>query len=278
MAPSPKESKDQDSWWFLIVMALIQVSAWGLLLIWSFMVVPFCVSWFQVTGTTYPPILDTYVFRPASFILDYALWAVLTTILFAIVNFGWLAFLGRSRTGRIVREVWAGLLIILPSLLLFGSSAVLFLVVSLAAESNNVSVFDSAADDELHEWNLLRGQWQLASIEQSGQVRKLAPNETGSLRVTVKPAARGRKFSCYIYWQYETDNARGLMRIDMRSPKRIEILRMDKHNVNRFQHALYSFDGDRLRIIFSPPGTPDAELPSSFATRETDNVQLVFQR
>ena len=257
-------------------MAVNQATAWFLLLILILTIVPICAAVYLSYGMIPPPIIDTWVLKPAVFARDYALWIVLAMTLLAAANLGWLAVLGRNRFGRVVREVWAALVLTLPALVLFAGLAILMIGWLLTYDASTWSAFGMAKDG-LEESTRLSGEWRLEGVERAGE---WIANENGSLGVNVESHKRSSRteFLTHIDWQFEGEHAKGLMRFKWRSPKRIEILRKDRDNVDRIQFALYSVDSDQIRIIFSPPGTPDVELPSTFATRNTDHVLLVFRR
>lgn len=269
-------SPQHEGWWLLIVRASIHAAAWCLLLFWILTVVPIASDWYASNRMQYPPILD-YLFRPAEFIAHHAFGVVAVTILLAVANFGWVAFLGRGSFGRLVRAAWGALMVVGPVLLLLAGSGILLNVFLLCFGIIYSSNFEISENEGSKIRTVLSGKWRLQKVERRGEMSR---NEDGSLEVTFESYERryGTELLPRIHWQFEDENAWGFMRSQERSPSRILIMRMDEDHFAEQLYALYDADGDQLRIIFSPAGTPDAELPENFDTRENDNVLLIFQR
>lgn len=268
-----EDSPLRESWLLLIVRASIHFAVWYLLLFWILTVVPIASDWYASNGMTYPPILD-YVFRPAEFIVDHASGVLLATILLAMVNFGLITLLGLTGMGRFVRNAWETLLVVAPVLLLLVGSGLMLYVVLLSFDSVHYA-FRVSKGETFERETELSGKWRLSEIERRGET---SPSEAGDLQVTFESKGGRGGYLSRIQWRVESENAWGFMMSKLRSPSRILIMRMDGDHYQEQLHVLYHTDGDQLRMIFSPTGTPDAELPSNFDTRENDNVLLIFQR
>jgi uncharacterized protein (TIGR03067 family) len=63
-----------------------------------------------------------------------------------------------------------------------------------------------------------------------------------------------------------------------KSPRTIDNRHETGESKGKMQYGIYKREGDRLTVCVTPRGSPEADRPKEFATRETTNVVFVFER
>jgi uncharacterized protein (TIGR03067 family) len=177
--------------------------------------------------------------------------------------------LSRSSGARVLRELWSGLVVLVPSLLLC-----LATMATLTPFMKVVEGVTRTTDEQNkavgRERTLLDDTWKLAGGERAGQA--LAEKEFNGSTFAFDQV----RFA----WVRGDDTTRGTYSLDLyRRPKVLRLSYWDgRHQKWIFQSGVYELEADRLRICLAPPGAVGEELPVGFATKENRCTLYTLQR
>jgi uncharacterized protein (TIGR03067 family) len=177
--------------------------------------------------------------------------------------------LSRSSGSRVLRELWSGLVVLVPSVLLcaFTLATLLPLVKMVEGMMPMWTKRDQAVRQER---TLLEGTWKLVGGQLSGQ--PLGEKELEGVTLSFG----GEGFA----WTRRDGLVRGHYFPDLtRRPKVVELYYWDRgHQEMIHQAGIYEFDGSRLRICLAPPRGLGNDLPIDFSTKGNKSTVYTFQR
>jgi uncharacterized protein (TIGR03067 family) len=176
--------------------------------------------------------------------------------------------LSQSSGGRVVRELWSGVVVLVPTFLLCVAtlSTLLPYVKFMEATTRFVDARDQRVQEERR---LFEGTWKLVGLERSGKVASEKELEPGTFTFA------GEQFS----WTQGTGQARGTYGLLLsRRPKVLDLMHVVGEHQGEYQTGIYAFDGDRLRICLAPRLAQGDDLPVDFSTKENKCTTYTLQR
>jgi uncharacterized protein (TIGR03067 family) len=181
--------------------------------------------------------------------------------------------LSHSASGRLVREVWSGLVVLVPSILLCALTTATLLPYVKLVEA--LSGWRHSADDHATvELRRFEGRWKLVGGERGGQALPHEELAAGTLTFAAN------RFT----WTTATGTHRGNCELGMvRRPRDLILIYSDQEQLGRVGYGIYEFDSDRLRIGLAPLDfaegeMPGHDLPHDFSTRGNKGTVYLFQR
>jgi uncharacterized protein (TIGR03067 family) len=203
--------------------------------------------------------------RPA---IDHPLLALLCLAVFLVVDC-WLHWrLSHSSGSRVIREIWSGLVVLLPVVFLCLTTLATTLpyVKLVEALSQTFSAMDQAVLDESKR---LEGSWKLTSGERAGGT--LSEKALGEVRLSFT----NNQFT----WGTNNGSGRGVYSLYVyRRPKELGLIWSDGELMGKYQSGIYALNGNRLEICLAPPGAMDKDLPINFSTKENKCTVYKFER
>jgi uncharacterized protein (TIGR03067 family) len=176
--------------------------------------------------------------------------------------------LDRPGAARILRELWAGLLLILPVVGLVYAAYALSLpsVKFMEGVTYSADAYNQAAQAERRR---LDGRWKLVGLERDGTA--LPADKVPAERLTLE----GNHFT----WVLDAQESAGTYGLRLRRlPKEIDFMHGSGPAAGQYQVGLYKLEGDRLTLCLAPPDTFGDDLPTDFTTRGTHNELEVWER
>jgi uncharacterized protein (TIGR03067 family) len=176
--------------------------------------------------------------------------------------------LSRSSSSGVIRELWSGLVILVPVLFLcVATMATTFPYVKLVeALTRTHAANDQAVRDEQE---ALRGSWKLIAGEVAG--RTLAEKELAGQMLTFTD----NRFS----WDAGQSARKGIFDLGVhRRPKALDLGDSAGPYQGRFQTGIYALDGNRLRICLAPISARNEDIPIDFSTKGTRCTLYTFER
>ena len=174
--------------------------------------------------------------------------------------------LGRSEHS-VVREVWSGLVIVPPVMMIVAASAatVLPFLTLTTAFSNDMAQRDAAVAKET---TLLQGTWRVVRMERDGKEVPVADRDHTQLTI------RTNQFR----WDGDDGEAGTFHPIPHRRPVMVDLFHTAGPQQGKMQQAIYKLDADRLTICIAPFGATGDELPADFATAGAKLVLYVLEK
>jgi uncharacterized protein (TIGR03067 family) len=137
---------------------------------------------------------------------------------------------------------------------------------TLALLAVTLASLDGRADDA----RAIQGKWKLVGFERGGVGQPQRPLPAGTMTFE-----EGGRFSA----SFPEHEMGGTVRIDpVKKPAAMDFTHTVPPDKGKTMFAIYKLEGDKFTLCAAPPGRPEKERPTRFATRDTDRVLFVFER
>jgi uncharacterized protein (TIGR03067 family) len=180
-----------------------------------------------------------------------------------------LRLLDRLSFLRVLRELWWGLMAVVPTAAFAWSAVVLMLPYLHLTEGlvRSSAAYERAEAVERHR---LSGSWKLVSGERAGKAIPTEGLVGRRLTITID------RFS----WVKEGGETEGTCELGLYSrPPKITLFSLSGPEAGtRRYFGIYKLDGNRLTLCLPPPNTFSAYEPSGFRTQGTENELWVWER
>jgi uncharacterized protein (TIGR03067 family) len=247
-----------------IVTALIHVAVWGAFAGWLHWAVQFRQA-FEQMQMRLPWVTELT--------LNWSLW--LTDLLpltlaagaaLLVADVYLLIRLGRPEQ-HALRELWSGMMIVPPVLMIVVASAatVLPFMKLTTALTNGMAQRDVAIAKET---NLLQGTWRVVRMERDGKDVPAADRDHTQLTLRTN----------LFRWEGPDGEAGSFYPIPHRRPMMLDLVHTSGLRQGQLQQAIYKLEGDRLTLCVAPVGATGDELPADFATAGTKLVLYVLEK
>jgi uncharacterized protein (TIGR03067 family) len=177
--------------------------------------------------------------------------------------------LSRSSGSRVLRELWSGLVVLVPTVLLgaFTLATLLPYVKMVQGMTWSTRGMDQAVRKER---TALQGTWKLVGGERGGQALPAKDLEGATL------SFRENRFT----WRKNTGEVNGSYSPGLHwRPKFLDLAYWDRQEDKwKYQKGVYELDANRLRICVAPPGALAENLPIDFSTKGNKCTLYIFQR
>jgi len=238
---------------------------WAGLLVWQWNYVRLYVEAIQEASFDHPPLIGIVV-SVGKIVLDNQVLTCVALAAFLAID-AWILYrLDGPSIRKVLRELWSGLVVGLPLVILFFSAIGMNLPYSKFARAL-VAAEEEQRELQTGEYTRLQGNWRLVETERRG--RSVAEQGTLSFQKL------HRQFS----WTQNGQTSSGYGSLDLRKkPERIEFYFEVGPDQGKTQAGIYRVAGGELTLRVAPPGAPDDDLPEEFATQDNDCVLYRFRR
>jgi uncharacterized protein (TIGR03067 family) len=127
-----------------------------------------------------------------------------------------------------------------------------------------------ADDDVRKELEALQGKWKTVAGEAAGNPFQPEAIPDFSMVIGADGKSTGRTPGGEFGFTITVD--------PRKSPRTIDNRHETGEQTGKMQYGIYKREGDRLTVCVTPRGSPEADRPKEFATKETTNVVFVFER
>ncbi len=169
---------------------------------------------------------------------------------------------------RVLRELWGGLMVLLPVAAFAAvTSAVALahtkLTQAFTRPATHYTQAERAALDKL------AGKWMVLSLERDGKSVDTPNNPADTLTVS------GNKFTWVRGGVEKTGTVTVLLN---RNPLGIMFWYPNDPDPGTTQHGLYTFTGNRLLLCVGPPNALGEDIPADLETRGTKNERFTLEK
>jgi len=248
-----------------LVTALVHTAVWGAFVGWLRWAAPQFQQAFERMQMRLP--WATEVLLQLSFwITDLFPLALAVGAVLLVVDVYLLIRLGRPERYAL-RELWSGLVIVPPVVMIVAASAatVLPFRTLTTAFSHDMAQRDAAIANET---NRLPGTWRIVRMERGGKEVPAADRDHTQLTI------RTNQFR----WDGDDSEAGIFHPIPHRRPVMVDLFHTAGPQQGKMQQAIYKLDGDRLTLCIAPFGATGDELPADFATAGTKLMLYVLEK
>ena len=141
---------------------------------------------------------------------------------------------------------------------------------ALAVSAVMLAGLSSWADDAEDVPRAIQGKWKLIGFERGGIGQPQRPLPAGTMTFE-----QDGRFSA----SFPDHEMGGTVRIDpAKKPAAMDFTHTVPPDKGKTMFAIYKLEGDKFTLCAAPPGRPEKERPTRFATRDTDSVLFVFER
>lgn len=115
----------------------------------------------------------------------------------------------------------------------------------------------------------LVGRWKLVGFERGGIGQPQRPLPAGSMSFDKDGGFTG---------SFPDHEMGGTFAIDpSKTPATVDFVHAKEPDKGKPMYAIYKLEGTKLTLCAAPPGKPATQRPTTFATRDTDNVLFIFE-
>jgi uncharacterized protein (TIGR03067 family) len=247
----------------------VHALCWLTLVVWQYQFVPLVLNVLEDIAAEMPSITPL-VYRLSDRLSGVPIAVSLACLVLVLVFDAWLlGRLERSPGRRVLRELWSGLMVLAP-LMVLAFSAVAFLLPLMKFAVQASEVFDDMAKVREADLQALEGEWRVVRTERAGTETP----STGSLCITVTD-----RYVTEFSWVRDDETATGELLVDVRpNPERISLQYATGANQGSRQHGIYDLACGNLMLCLAPVGAQEGDVPKAFVTESNNHTFYTFER
>jgi len=169
---------------------------------------------------------------------------------------------------RLLREVWSGLMVLLPVAAFAAVTSAVALAHTKLTEAFTRPAF-AHSQAEKTALDKLAGKWMVVTLERDGKTVDTPSNPADTLTIS------GHKFT----WVRGGVEKNGTVQLVLnRNPVGIVFWYPNDPDAGTTQYGIFTFVGDRLLLCVGPPNALGEDIPADLETRGTKNERFTLQK